>query len=303
MPDAKFFPVRFHLVRGLIKLSEATDTFIPVLPFITNVLDHVDYKKKGKAKVEESKKMDMNCLLRVTKAQVLEKQFKDKTINNVYELFLEYLSTQSHRIGFPELAFIPLLKVKKFLKTNCKNPEHSRLLKQAQEKVEENIKYIESKRKSVPFKFNDIQAIDAWERQRRDEVPPISKFYEQWKKMRNEREVLERDLVEEDDDKKGKKRDKKGIQDKKGDKKGDKSRVGDDKKKRKREEDEDGDGPEKDGDEGEDEVKGAKMGKGKKKKQKKEKKRKVMRQQLEAEPEIEFEKGLDLSSDDEAGSD
>lgn len=39
VPSPKFFPLRFHLVKALIKLSDETNTFIPILPLITEVFE------------------------------------------------------------------------------------------------------------------------------------------------------------------------------------------------------------------------------------------------------------------------
>ena len=53
VPTARYFPLRFHCVRALNMLSRATRTFVPVAPFMLEVLDSQHVKgapKRGVAK-------------------------------------------------------------------------------------------------------------------------------------------------------------------------------------------------------------------------------------------------------------
>lgn len=50
-------------------------------------------------------------------------------------------------------------QIKKFIKERCKSPEDSRLLKQALDKIDENVKFIEQRRKNVAFKFNTTNEV------------------------------------------------------------------------------------------------------------------------------------------------
>lgn len=52
-----------------------------------------------------------------------------------------------------------MTQIRRFLKERCRCPDDSKLMKQALEKVDENCKFIESKRKSVNFKFSDTAAV------------------------------------------------------------------------------------------------------------------------------------------------
>lgn len=45
------------------------------------------------------------------------------------------------------------------MKEKCKNGEHSKLLKQACDKIEENSKFIEEKRSKAEFKFSDMDSV------------------------------------------------------------------------------------------------------------------------------------------------
>ena len=45
------------------------------------------------------------------------------------------------------------------MKDKCRSPDDSKLLKQALEKIDENVKFIETRRNNVTFKFNDKHAV------------------------------------------------------------------------------------------------------------------------------------------------
>lgn len=112
-PVSQYEPIRFHLIRSLVRLSESTDVFIPILPLIVNVLSRLDYSGRKKED-DEHQSMDLSCALKVSKKLVNTKTYRDAVVREVHVLLLDYLSTQSHCIGFPELVFPAVIKVSIF---------------------------------------------------------------------------------------------------------------------------------------------------------------------------------------------
>ena len=114
-PSTQFEPLRFHIIQSMMKLSQTTGVFIPVIPFVVNILERVNYpttsSKKAKSERVE-KKVDFNCLLRVVRTETGDKWYRDFIIKTAYDVLLDYFSGQSHRIGFPELAFPPVVRVR-----------------------------------------------------------------------------------------------------------------------------------------------------------------------------------------------
>ncbi|KAI1301362.1 Nucleolar complex protein 2 -like protein [Halotydeus destructor] len=199
MPIPMNYPLRFHLVKSLIRLSEATNTYIPILPLLVKPLENLHYDTKTKRKpAKERKALDFNCSIRVSHADTRERIFSEAVIKQIYELLLDYLSSQSHSIAFPEMVFATGLKLRKFLKERCKNSDDSRYMKQVLDKIEENVKFIETKRKGVGFAFSDQGEVDSWENARREEGTPITTFFEKWRKLKldNERKQIERKMEE-----------------------------------------------------------------------------------------------------------
>jgi len=188
----------------MVRLSQDTGVFIPVIPFVAGLVERIQYNHSKKNKQETTeKKVDINCILRVSRKESTEKWYQQVLVKSCYEILLDYYAGMSHRIGFPELAFPPVVRLKKFVK-DCKNPEDSRLVKQVLEKIEENSKYITNKRSVVTFKFSDTMAVESWESDRLKEGTPLNDFYSKWKVLR--KESLKREMQEMKDHKEGKRK-------------------------------------------------------------------------------------------------
>lgn len=185
IPAAKYFPVRFHIIRSLNVLSAATGVFIPLLPLLTEVFDITDFNKKHTSM--SFKPFNFAVVLRLSKAQIMEKGFREGVIDQLYDLILEVCNTHCHSIGFPELVLPAVLKMKDFIKT-CKVGAFTRQIKQLLDKIQENCKEIEDSRASVTFDITNDAAIKAWEAKRLQDGTAISKFYKSYRAMR-EREL------------------------------------------------------------------------------------------------------------------
>lgn len=180
LPIPQYFPLRFHIIAILIGISKATDIFIPVMPFILEILTSFDFNKKH-TKVS-MKPMDFTCLLRLSKSQMQENSFKDAVIESIYALLLDYLTIQSNKIAFPDLSIYCSIQLKKFIKC-CKNVNYTRKMKQILEKIEQNNEFIEKERAKLNVNLTDFKQIAGWEAQIKNKGTPLSTFYESWNKL------------------------------------------------------------------------------------------------------------------------
>ncbi|XP_060521938.1 nucleolar complex protein 2 homolog [Cylas formicarius] len=182
VPTGQYFPLRFHVVQLLIDFSRDTGVFIPVLPFLLEILTSFDFNKKHQKL--SMKPMHFTCLLRLSKSQLQENGFKDTVIDTVYGQILEYLSNQSNSIAFPDLSLVCIIHIKQFLKT-CRVANYTRKMKQLLEKIEQNTKFIEDERSKVTFSLTDQNQIEGWESQIKVKGTPLTTYYESWNKLRN----------------------------------------------------------------------------------------------------------------------
>lgn len=179
IPTAQYFPLRFHCIRALIQLSKETRTFIPVMPFILEVLKSNSFNQRH-SKVS-MKPLSFTCILRLNQNQLQENGFRDEVVENIVGCILEYMAQESHTISYPDLAVPAIIQLKHYLKHGKNiNANYRSKLKLLVDKMVENSKYVASEREKFTFELRDAASIGAWETQLRNKGTPLLTYYENW---------------------------------------------------------------------------------------------------------------------------
>lgn len=148
IPTAQFFPLRFYLIRSLIRLSQTTGTFIPIYPLISEVLTSTAITKSPKR--SNLLPVDFDHNIKVNQQYLGTKVYQDGLCEQFVELTSEFFVLYCKNIAFPELATPAILSLRRFIKKS-KNVKFNKTLQQLIEKLNTNSTFISGKRSNVEY--------------------------------------------------------------------------------------------------------------------------------------------------------
>lgn len=195
--SAPFFPLRFHCVKILIDLSRSTKVFIPILPFIIEVLNSNTFNQQHKKLA--MKPLSFTCILRIQKGHLEENAFRDEVIEQVYGLTLECLMNECTSIAFPDLVVPHIMALNHFIKST-KNQNYAKKLKALVDKIQEQSEFIDTRRNKITFSLKDTNYVKSWEINQRTGETPLEVFYQQWQKSIKQKQKNQKVVADDDDD-------------------------------------------------------------------------------------------------------
>ena len=203
IPTATYFPLRFQMMRSLLRLSRATGTYIPLASALLEVLNSAEMKKPPKPSTLKS--LDFASNYKAQKLYLRTRVYQDGVGEQVTELLSEFFVLWSTSIAFPELALPVIVMLKRWLKDannknsgNKNNKVNSGLLLLIQ-KLEANSKWIEERRAKVDFAPNDRAGVDGFLKGVEWEKTPLGAFVVGQRKQREEKaRLMEEGRREED---------------------------------------------------------------------------------------------------------
>ncbi|KAI6089798.1 Noc2-domain-containing protein [Hypoxylon rubiginosum] len=180
IPTATYFPLRFHMIRSLLRISRSTGTYIPLASALLEVLNSAEMRKSPKQST--IKPLDFHTAYKAPKSYLKTRVYQDGVGEQVVELFTEYFVLWSTNIAFPEFALPVVIMVKRWLKQSRKkiggnnnNKVRAGLVLLVQ-KLEANAKFIEGKRAKVDFAPKDRAQVDAFLKDFEWEKTPVGAY-------------------------------------------------------------------------------------------------------------------------------
>ncbi|KAI8933786.1 hypothetical protein NX059_009494 [Plenodomus lindquistii] len=218
IPTAQYFPLRFQLVRSLLRISSATATYIPLAPALVEVLNSAEMKKPPKPST--LKALDFSTTIRATKAYLRTRIYQDGVGEQVAELLAEFFILWTKNIAFPELALPVIVTLKRWVKAMTKkssgnrNAKISSLMALLVQKLEANSRWVEEKRAKVDFAPNDRAGVDGFLKELEWDKTPLGAYVAGQRKSREAKAKMLEDARKTDDKKRkqAEQADGKGVQ-------------------------------------------------------------------------------------------
>lgn len=196
IPTSTYFPIRFQLIRGLLRISQASGAYIPLAPALLEVLNSAEMKKPPKPTT--MRPLDFGSIIRAPASYLKTRVYQDGVGEQVIELFSEFFVLWTKSVAFPELQLPVAVMLKRWLRTASskatgnKNAKVNQGLLLLVQKMEANARWIEERRNKATFAPKDRTEVEAFLKDTDWEDTPFGAFVVGQRKTREERrKVLE----------------------------------------------------------------------------------------------------------------
>jgi nucleolar complex protein 2 len=191
IPTSTYFPIRFLLMRSLLRISQATGTYIPLASALLEVLNSAEMKKSPKPAT--LRPLDFSSVIRAPTSYLKTRVYQDGVGEQVIELFSEFFVLWTKSVAFPELQLPVAVMLKRWLRTASskttgnKNAKVNQGLLLLVQKMEANARWIEERRNKVAFAPKDRTEVETFLQDTNWEDTPFGAFVVGQRKMREEK--------------------------------------------------------------------------------------------------------------------
>ncbi|KAL2165394.1 hypothetical protein VTH06DRAFT_692 [Thermothelomyces fergusii] len=189
-----------QLVRSLLRLSRATDTYIPLASALLEVLNSAEMKKPARSST--LRPLDFSVAYKAPKSYLRTRVYQDGVAEQVVELLAEFFVLWARSIAFPEFSLPVVVSIKRWLKEGRKkagggggsgsrpNAKVASALVLLVQKLEANARFVEERRARVDFAPKDRAQVDAFLKDLEWERTPLGAYVVSQRKLREERQRL-----------------------------------------------------------------------------------------------------------------
>ncbi|CAH6718230.1 nucleolar complex protein 2 [[Candida] jaroonii] len=197
IPTAQFFPLRFYLIRSLIRLSQSTGVFIPIFPLISEILNSNAFTKN--AKRVHLPVFDFENNIKVNQQYLGTKVYQEGLSEQFIELSYEFFVLYCKNIAFPELVTPAVISLRRFIKKS-KNIKFNKQLSQLIEKLNENAQLITQKRSKVEYGPSNKTEVQNFLNDFKWEKTPLGQYVIVQRKAKEARLKLLQEAIEQEEE-------------------------------------------------------------------------------------------------------
>lgn len=207
IPTPTYYPLRFHLIRSLLRISQSTGTYIPLGSPLLEVLSHPDLRKPAKNNKNNTnlRPLDFTTHIRAPTAYLKTRIYQTSLGEQLLELLSDHLALWCTHISYPELSLPLTVTLKRWLKhasspsTGNKNASLNQALLLLVHKSEANAKWIQTHREKISFAPRDRAQVERFLDGTGWEVSPLGAFVKGQRELREQRSrVVEQGRKEEE---------------------------------------------------------------------------------------------------------
>lgn len=197
IPTAQFFPLRFYLIRSLMRLSQNTGVYIPIFPILSEILSSTAFTKVSKKK-ENLEAFDFDHNIKCTQAYLGTRVYQEGLAAQFVDILGEFFSLHCKSVSFPELATPAVIILRRYVK-NSKNVKFNKQLSNVIEKIQQNSKFIEDKRAEIDFSPSNKTEVNRFLNEISWEKTPLGAYVVVQREVKDEKAKLLRESLEEED--------------------------------------------------------------------------------------------------------
>ncbi|OVF05180.1 putative mRNA-binding ribosome synthesis protein [Clavispora lusitaniae] len=196
IPTAQFFPLRFYLIRSLIRLSQGTGVYIPIYPLISEILSSTAFSKPGKPTKLQA--LDFDFIIKASQQYLGTKVYQDGLFEQFLELTSEFFVLYCKNIAFPELVTPAILSLRRFIKKS-KNLKFNKQLQQLIDKLNANATFITTRRANVEYGPSNKAEVQLFLKDEAWDSTPLGQYVVVHRKVREERMRLLKEAILEEE--------------------------------------------------------------------------------------------------------
>ncbi|KAL0298695.1 UNVERIFIED_CONTAM: Nucleolar complex protein 2 [Sesamum radiatum] len=171
-PGPRYFPLRLKCIGWLNHFARSSGNFIPLSSLVLDILEYNIVKEGRKAQ----NAINIASVLKF-KQYLKSKSFQDECFHSAIEQLTLHFAQWSHHICFPDLATIPLIRLRKIHEITTIESLR-RMVKRLIDQVEQNVDFVQKKRDEVPFSPHDHQSVDSFLQLEKSSLnAPFTQYY------------------------------------------------------------------------------------------------------------------------------